>query len=281
MTSLSTRVVVATSKVTRSLGKVLDDLGKQLEVAKYTERLVPSTRFVAVDDVSPSVSPNATFVAPSASVIGNVTLEENSSIWYGATVRGDVNKVTIGTKSSVGDRAVIHVAKIQGDFPTIIGSNVSIGPGSIIHAATLKDDCIIGPLAQVLDGAVIESKTIIAPGSIITPGTVVNSGLWAGSPAKFIRELTPEEVKMIEEAAEEKLESAKLHAIECAKDYKQIAEDEDLYEDELYRDPDYWQRNDPNVNKDEVNGQGVPGMIFDNVLTHPERAGELKDTQTK
>ena len=78
-------------------------------MTKYTERLVPSTRFVAVDGMAPSVS-EACFVAPSAALVGNVTLGQESSVWYGATVRGDVNQVTIGDQTSIGDRAVVHVA---------------------------------------------------------------------------------------------------------------------------------------------------------------------------
>ena len=164
-------------------------MGKGMEVTKYTEKLVPSTRFVAVDGVAPKVSPESF-----AAVIGNVTLGEASSVWYGAIVRGDVNHVKIGTASSIGDRAVVHVAKIQGDSPTIIGDHVTISAGALVHAATLKDSVVIGEMAQVLDGAVVESNSIVAPASVVTPGTTVKSGeLWAGTPAKKVRELTEEE----------------------------------------------------------------------------------------
>ncbi len=80
---------------------------------------------------------------------------------------------------------MVHVAKIQGDYPTFIGDNVTVGPGAIIHAATLNSNCMVGAGAQVLDGAVIESLAIVAPGAVVTPKTVVQAKqLWAGSPAK-------------------------------------------------------------------------------------------------
>lgn len=247
-----------------------------MEVCKYSERLVPSTRFVAVDGVSPTVSPYAAFVAPSASVIGDVTLGQNASVWYGATVRGDVHKVVIGDNTSVGDRAVIHVAKIQGDFPSVIGSNVTIGPGAIVHAATLKDNCVVGPSAQVLDGAVVESNAIVAAGAVVTPGTTVKEGeYWAGSPAKMVRKVTAEELQVMSENALDTLELARMHALECSKDFEQLAKDDEAYEDATTRDPDYWQpTNQPDPS--DVLGQGSPGLIFDSALTNPEEGLKLQ-----
>lgn len=266
-----------------------------MEVTKYTEKLVPSTRFVAVDGVAPKVSPES-FVAPSASVVGDVTIGKASryvaneefrlrrstfvwiahssvahygSVWYGAVVRGDVNKVTVGGASSIGDRAVVHVAKIQGDFPTHIGNHVTIGAGALVHAATLKDACVIGESAQVLDGSVVESQSIVAPSSVVTPGTTVASGeLWAGSPAKKIRVLTEEEKAAIVEQAIATSELANLHAIENAKDYKQILEEEELADIEEYLDESAPRK--PYHDAGDVQGQGYPGRIFRSTLSHPE-----------
>mmetsp|Transcript_10355 Transcript_10355/g.15904 ORF Transcript_10355/g.15904 Transcript_10355/m.15904 type:complete len:292 (+) Transcript_10355:176-1051(+) len=281
MTSISARVVVAASKAARSVGNMLDNMGASLEVAKYTERLVPSTRFVAVDGVSPKVSETASFVAPSASVIGDVNMGSKSSIWYGATVRGDVNKVTIGENTSIGDRAVVHVAKIQGDFETSIGDNVTVGPCAIIHACKLSDDVIVGPSAQVLDGSVVESGSIIAPGSVVTPGTTVASGeLWAGSPAKKVRELTEDEKAYIVATASEQTKLAQMHAFENDKDYEQLAADEEEYKDKLERDPDYFQPKDW-VDRDDVEGMGQPGFIFNSTLSHPEEGLELLKKRLK
>jgi len=276
MASIGSRVVTATANAARKIGSALDGMGAQIEVAKYTEKLVPSTRFVVVDGVAPMVSEMTSFVAPTASVIGDVNIGMNSSVWYGATVRGDVHTISIGDNTSIGDRAVIHVAKIQGDSPTMIGNNVTIGAGAIIHAATIQDSCIVGPSAQVLDGSIVEANSIIAPGSVVTPGTVCKGGsLYAGSPAKEVRELTSEEVASILETSEDTAELASLHAIECAKDDVQVQADVDKYEDLQDRDPDYWQPpKDGQVDDLDVLGQGVPGRIFDSTLTHPEKALE-------
>ena len=279
MTSLGARVVIAASNTARKLGQALDSMGKSMEVVKHADRLVPSTRFVAVDGISPTVSPLTAFVAPSASVIGDVTLGQNSSVWYGATVRGDVHKITIGENTSVGDRAVVHVAKIQGDFPSIIGDNVTIGPGAIVHAATLEDNAIVGPSAQVLDGAVVGKNAIIGPGAVVTPGTKVNEGeYWSGSPAKMVRKVTAEELQAATANAVDVLELARMHAAECDKDLEQLTKDDEAYQDHLERDPEYWQ---PGEAKDyeDVLGQGSPGLIFDNVLTNPEEG--LKFNQKK
>ena len=273
MANIGRRVVEASSKFARSLGSTLDSLGAQLEVAKHTDRLVPSTRFVAVDNVSPAVSQYASFVAPSASIIGNVSIGEKSSIWYGATIRGDTSPISIGTNTNIGDRALI---KIQNDTATSIGNNVTVGPAAIINGATLHDDIIIGAAAQILDGSVVESQTIIAPGSVVMSGMTVSAGqLWAGVPAAPVRKLTPEEMEGIVTGAGETSELAVKHAVECAKDYKQLAIDEELFEDEQIRDLDYYPRpKDGEHDPANVLGQGVPGRIFDSTLTHPERAVE-------
>lgn len=189
--------------------------------------------------------------------------------------------MTIGSKSSIGDRAVVHVAKIQGDHPTSIGDNVTVGAGAIIHAATVEDLCIIGESAQVLDGAVVGTNSIVAPGSVVTPGTSVPSGeMWAGSPAKKVRALTSEEIASIAESAHETLELAYLHSVENSKDYKQIiAEDEDRL-DRKIRGKEAWF--DPNIPDDEdVLGQGAPGRIFNSTLTNPEEGLKMRADRAK
>jgi carbonic anhydrase/acetyltransferase-like protein (isoleucine patch superfamily) len=281
MSSLTARIAVAASGAARRMGAMLDSMGAGIEVAKYTEKLVPSTRFVAVNGVAPAVTGANNFIAPSASVIGSVSIGEHSSVWYGATVRGDVNHVTVGSKTSIGDRAVIHVAKIQGDIPTTIGDNVTIGAGAVVHACTIEDLCIIGESAQVLDGAVVGTNSIISPGAVVTPGTKVPSGeLWAGSPAKKVRALTSEEIALIAESAHDTLELAYLHSVENSKDYKQlIAEDEDRLDREI-RGTDAWF--DPNIpDPDDVLGQGSPGRIFNSTLTHPEEGLKMRVERAK
>jgi len=197
-------------------------------------------------------------------------------VWYGATVRGDGNKVTIGDNTNIGDRAVVHIANIQGDFPTNIGNNVTVKPGAIVHAATLKDYSLVGSGAQILDGAEVGSNAIVEAGAIVSPGVKVPDGeVWGGVPAKMVRKVTKEDIESITDTAEDMAELAALHAEECGKDYKQLMEDEELYEDRMTRSDDYWARDAP-VAGDDVLGQGAPGRIFDNTLTNPEEGLKAK-----
>jgi carbonic anhydrase/acetyltransferase-like protein (isoleucine patch superfamily) len=175
------------------------------------------------------------------------------------------------------DRAVVHVAKIQGDAPTNIGSNVTVGAGALVHAATLKDLCIIGESAQILDGATVESNSIVEAGAVVTPGTVVPSGeLWAGAPAKKVRALNPEEIAGIPQRARDTLQLAALHSIENSKDYKTVKEEEEWLdfldgtaEDDPHRQP-------PPTDHDTIQGVGLPGRIFNSTLTHPEEGLKQK-----
>lgn len=198
------------------------------------------------------------------------------SVWYGATVRGDVNKVTVGSKTSIGDRAVVHVAKIQGDRPTLIGDHVTVGAGAVVHACTIKDFVIVGESAQVLDGSTVESNSIISPGAVVPPGTTVPSGeLWAGSPAKKVRALTSTEIASIAESAHDVLELAYLHSVENSKDYQQLKlEEEDRLDKEMRGDEAWHDPTKPDPN--DVLGQGVPGRIFNSTLTNPEEGLKMK-----
>jgi carbonic anhydrase/acetyltransferase-like protein (isoleucine patch superfamily) len=196
---------------------------------------------------------------------------DDNSVWYGATLRGDVNKLMVGKNTSIGDRAVVHVAKIQGDFATHIGDNVTIRAGALIHAATLKDFCVIGEAAQVLDGSIVESYSIVAPASIVTPGTTVASGeLWGGVPAKKVRALTEQEIAEILTTATKTNALATMHAFESSKDYKQVLEEEEAMDVEefQYEGAPRAAVKDPS----DVLGQGHPGRIFRSTLTHPEDA---------
>jgi len=275
----------------------MDKIGATLEVAKYTERLVPSTRFVSVDGIAPVVSELAAFVAPSANIIGDVTIGKDSSVWYGATIRGDGRPVTIGANTSIGDRALIHIATLQSFNATNIGSNVTVGAAAIIHAATLKDNCIIGPMAQVLDGAIVGEQSVLSAGAVLGMGKEIPDGeLWGGCPAKKVRELSLEEkegmgsegvgdgislASGMSVVAEDVRELALLHAVECGKDYKTVMEDEEKWKDGQERNPDYWQPMEEGAGMDgDVLGMGTPGRIFDTTLSNPveglKKRAELK-----
>lgn len=131
------------------------------------------------------------FLAENAVIIGDTLLGDNCSVWFGAVLRGDVNYIRVGNNVNIQDNAVIH-----GTFeksPTNIGNNVSIAHGAIVHGCTIHDHVLIGMNAVVLDDAVIQSNSIVAAGAVVTKGTVVETGsVYAGSPAKKIKEISPE-----------------------------------------------------------------------------------------
>lgn len=276
------QVFTAVSPVLKSVGKSLDAAGAALEVVATTESLVPSTRLASYKGVAPAVA--GSFVAPNSTVLGNVTVGTGSSVWYGAKIRGDVNHVKIGSNTSIGDNAMVHVAKIAGDAPCLVGDNVTVGPNAIIHACTIESNCIVGMGAQVLDGAKLETNSIVAPGAVVTPRTVVASGqLWAGCPAKHLRDLTDEEVASITASATATTDLALAHAEECDKTYEQVEEAFEDYEDSLHRHPDYYPKLPKGgLEEDAVLGQGSPGLIFNSKLSPtPEGSGPQGDQYDK
>ncbi|MCI0431506.1 MAG: gamma carbonic anhydrase family protein [Rhodospirillales bacterium] len=141
--------------------------------------------------VYPRIAPGA-FVAPTAVVIGDTEIAEGASLWFGVVVRGDVNKIRIGARSNIQDGAIVHAA--TGTFATHIGAEVTIGHAAVIHACTIEDRAFIGIKAVVMDGAVVETSAMVAAGALVGPGKRIPSGeLWAGSPARFLRKLGPED----------------------------------------------------------------------------------------
>ena len=150
------------------------------------------------------------FVAVNATVIGDTVIGAASSVWYAATVRGDVNEIRIGARTNVQDGTVIHVT--TDGHGTYVGDDVTIGHLAILHACTLEDRVLIGMGACLMDGAVVEHDAMVAAGALLTPGKRVPSGqLWAGSPAKHKRNLTPEEIADIARSAAHYAELAASH----------------------------------------------------------------------
>ncbi|MBH0115956.1 gamma carbonic anhydrase family protein [Salinibacterium sp. NG253] len=157
---------------------------------------------------TPSVADSA-FVAPNATLIGNVTLAERVGIFYGAVLRGDTDAITIGEGSNLQDNVTVHCDE---GIPTTVGSGVSVGHGAVLHGCTVEDDCLIGMSATVLNGAVIGTGSLVAAGAVVLEGTVIPPGsLVAGVPAKVRRELSDEEKAGVRENAAHYLELSAAH----------------------------------------------------------------------
>ena len=146
------------------------------------------------NEITPDIE-KANFVADSADIIGDVIAEENSSIWYNCTLRGDIESIRIGKNTNIQDNTVVHVGY---DVGTVIGDNVTVGHSAIIHGCTIGDDCLIGMGAIILNHAVIGKESIVGAGALVTMGKKFPPrSLIMGSPAKAVRSLTEEEVESI------------------------------------------------------------------------------------
>jgi carbonic anhydrase/acetyltransferase-like protein (isoleucine patch superfamily) len=152
----------------------------------------------------------ALFVAPNATVIGDVVLGPNCSVFYGAVLRGDIQEIRVGEGTNIQDNAIVHLAD---DYGAHIGAWCTIGHSAIIHACTIEDECLVGMGATVLDGARIGARSLIGANSLVPqrftcpPGSMV-----FGSPAKIVRELTADEQRALRVSAEKYVEVAKAHA---------------------------------------------------------------------
>lgn len=145
----------------------------------------------------PRISP-AAWVAQNAVVIGDTELAPGSSVWFGCVLRGDIAPIRVGENTNIQDGTIVHVSSKLKDG-TRIGANVTIGHLCLIHACTLEDACFVGMKACVMDGAVVETGGWVAAGAVVTPGKRVPKGqLWAGTPARHLRDLTEEEARYIE-----------------------------------------------------------------------------------
>lgn len=167
----------------------------------------------AYRDSFPTIDPSA-YISATAVVIGDVVIGPDTGIWFGSILRGDVNEIRIGARTNIQDGTIIHVARAgQG---TYVGDDVTVGHMAVLHACTVESGAFIGMKACVMDGAVVEGGAMVAAGALVTPGKRVPAGqLWAGSPARHLRDLTPEEVANIPRSA--------AHYVELAARYRGAA----------------------------------------------------------
>jgi carbonic anhydrase/acetyltransferase-like protein (isoleucine patch superfamily) len=149
-------------------------------------------------NVTPRIGARA-YIHPSAQIIGDVVLGDDASVWPGAVIRGDVNRIFIGTGTNIQDLSVLHVShKSSWDpagAPLVIGSNVTIGHQVILHGCTIGDECLIGMGALIMDKVIVEPRVLVGAGSLVPEGRILESGhLYLGSPAKKIRPLNEQEL---------------------------------------------------------------------------------------
>ena len=155
------------------------------------------------------------WVAPGATVIGDVVLGEESSIWFGSVIRGDVHRIRVGKRTNIQDLSMVHVTHYKkpnksDGHPTIIGDDVTIGHRVMLHGCTIEDACLIGMSATILDGAVIGKESIVGAGALVTMNKVFPPrSLILGSPAKVVRTLSDEEVAELYASAKRYVEFMK------------------------------------------------------------------------
>ena len=131
------------------------------------------------------------FLAETSVIIGDVSMGNQCSIWFNAVLRGDVNSITLGDRVNIQDNAMVHCTYKK--YPTLLGNNVSVGHNAIIHGCTIYDNVLIGMGAIVMDDCVVESYALVAAGAVVTQGTHIKAGeLWAGVPAKKIKDVPPQ-----------------------------------------------------------------------------------------
>jgi carbonic anhydrase/acetyltransferase-like protein (isoleucine patch superfamily) len=155
---------------------------------------------IAYDGKAPRVAASV-FLAEGSVVTGDVEIGEDSSLWFGTVVRGDVNPVHIGARTNLQDQTIVHVT--AGKHPTVIGDDVTAGHRAVLHGCTVKDRSLIGIGAIVMDGAVVGPEAMVGAGALVPPGMIVPPGkLVLGSPARVVRDLTADELAFIRRTAE-------------------------------------------------------------------------------
>jgi carbonic anhydrase/acetyltransferase-like protein (isoleucine patch superfamily) len=158
-------------------------------------------------DKMPKVAPDA-FIAPGAILVGDVEVGSGASVWYNCVLRGDVNYIRVGEGSNIQDGTIVHVDRT---YPTIIGKNCLIGHLAIVHGCTMEDGSFIGMKACVMDGCVVETGAMVAAGALVPPGRRVTPGVWGGLPAKFLRDLKPEETFNLSDSPRRYMQYAQEH----------------------------------------------------------------------
>lgn len=257
------------ARALRGFGAGFEALGKQFETLPYIEKLQPSCRIIKYKTKLPTT--NGAFIASSATVLGDVKIGTKSSVWYGAVIRGDSNRITIGDATSVGDNVMIHADGPPRESPAVIGNKVVIGAGATIHGAILEDESFVADNATVLDLAVIRKNGMLAPGALLAGGKEIKTGeLWAGVPAKFERKLTSAEIDRMIAKSKEAADLADVHRADSAKTGQELFDEREDYYERINRESYYRQRltkEEFAARMGEVEGHAVPGRVLDSPVS--------------
>lgn len=164
---------------------------------------------------TPKIDPSA-FIAPGCRIIGDVTIGPEASVWYNCVIRAEVNRVVIGARSNIQDGSVIHcdgpMPGVEDGYPTIIGEDVLVGHNCMIHGCVLEDRAFVGLSATIMNGAVVEGDAMLAAGAMLTQNKRVPARqLWAGSPARFVREMDDMQIMGMRIGVAHYVENAKNH----------------------------------------------------------------------
>ena len=172
---------------------------------------IRADNLITFEGREPSVAPDA-FIAPNATLIGDIEVCSQASVWYGCVLRGDVNKIVVGARSNLQDGTIVHGS--PGIGPTVIGADVLVGHGALIHGCELCDHSFVGMRAVVLNKAVVETGALVAAGALVTEGTRIPAGeIWGGNPARKIGLLHEKAAQGMRAAVESYVDLAKRHAL--------------------------------------------------------------------
>jgi carbonic anhydrase/acetyltransferase-like protein (isoleucine patch superfamily) len=175
----------------------------------------PDVSIIAIHGKSPQIHDSA-FIAPGCRIIGDVTISANVSVWYNCVIRADVSRVVIGARSNIQDGSVIHcdgpMPGAADGFPALIGEDVLVGHNVLLHGCILLDRAFVGLSATIMNGAIVESDGMLAAGAMLTQNKRIESRqLWAGSPARFVRELDDAQIAGMRLGTAHYVENAKAH----------------------------------------------------------------------
>jgi len=222
------KIGITLGVMVRETGVALERLGCRMQGSlTFKDPLTRHKDVMPIDSKWPVVSKGC-FIAPTATISGDVAIGASSAVWYGAVVRGDLSRVQIGGNTNISHRAVI--ISDSEEKKVKIGDNVLVGQGATLGAATIEDGACIGMGATISDGVTIGAGSAVAAGSFVPPGTKVPEGqLFGGSPAVFIKALTAADATAHKEALARLAAAATLHSSEVGKTFAQIAEEKAEY----------------------------------------------------